>query len=484
MQPAPPAQPLQRRRSSVADAFGKTAVVQGLQRAASIVKIVGEGSPTHPTFAAQVSGSAPPKAAAPPLFVFRHHQLGKKSLLSPEGRSVATDSITSPYHPLDAQVRQDREQRKSIIAASMHEPSLAHLVVETRKEKLPLEQLEASHSVLNTLAHSVNRRQSVSSPFVAFAESEPEDQEVEATNELWAAVATTNSERRECRKQLLNSSLQERVKPRWWRHLSLRDFSDYLSPGLFNDDELERGSDSDDEGAHNDGENVSKQSVGGESLDVQSPATERPRGNNTASDQSVTAPPRSNKSMVIKKSNMPLHLSSNLLNPWTQHVTQRPPSHWTTPRRHGVHGGKSVGEIGTLTTVASRDFIAAANSLIGICQAEERLLRMTIERSERSDAAKNYYAACAAAKPQPPIADPTLMVLVAEVQSREDILEHEVMSLEWLVTATVLLPAQVAIAERDQNRAVNFYLQVLKEGQPKNQVIPMDEQVAALLRSS
>lgn len=399
-------------------------------------------------------------------------------------QSAATEVSSTPAHPLDAQLRQDREQRKSIIAASMHEPSLAHLIVETRKEKLPLDQLDSSHTNAS-LVHSVNRRQS--GTFVAFSDNPADTDEggadVDNTNELWATVVSTNTERRENRKLLMHGTLDERVNPRWWRHLSLRDFSDFLTPGLFDEDELERGSDSDADATRDD-DAVSKRSVGGESVDVQSPNTESPAGGGrTASDHSMTAPPRSTKSMITKKSNTPLDLKSNFLNPWTQHVTQRPPSHWTTPRRHGVHGGKSYGEIGTLTTVASRDFVAAANSLIGICQAEERLIRLTIERSERSHAATLYYALGATTKPQPPHADATLMALVAEAESREDILEQESMSLDWLVTGHVLLPAQVAIAERDRSRAVNFYLQVLKEGQPKNQVIPIDEAIGALLPS-
>ncbi|CUF95983.1 Hypothetical protein, putative [Bodo saltans] len=297
MQPQPPQQSLQRRRSSVSDAFGKSAVVQGLHRANSIVTIAtGMESPSLARSGTSTYGCSPAskvKPVAPPLFMFRHHQHAKDAQKMHLDQSAATEVSSTPAHPLDAQLRQDREQRKSIIAASMHEPSLAHLIVETRKEKLPLDQLDSSHTNAS-LVHSVNRRQS--GTFVAFSDNPAEADEggadVDNTNELWATVVSTNTERRENRKLLMHGTLDERVNPRWWRHLSLRDFSDFLTPGLFEEDELERGSDSDADATRDD-DAVSKRSVGGESVDVQSPKTERPvGGGRTASDHSMTAPPR------------------------------------------------------------------------------------------------------------------------------------------------------------------------------------------------
>lgn len=475
MQPAPPQSALshQRRSSAIAEAFGRVAVTQGLERAASSVWGAVESSPT-PARSSRQSNTQ--------LFTFRQHH-ARKSVQSPSAGRDSSPSHRHNHHPLDAQARQDREQRKSIIAASMHHPSLSHLVVHSRKDTLDLDQLESTPQKTSlSSAHSAGRR---SGSFVAFPESATSVEGVEdaETNRLWETVVSTNAELKERRKLMVHSKLEERVNPRWWRHLSLRDFSDFLTPGLFEDEELDAASDSDVEKGEICGEDAtSKHTAGAESMNVQS-GTGPPVPPGVDSNQ-PDPPPRSTRSIVLKKPLSALHISCNLLNPWTQHVTQRPPSHWTTPRRHGVHGGKSYGEIGTLTTVSARDFVAAANSLIGVCQAEERLLRLTLERSERSDAAVLFQALSGAEKDEAPLGDAALMLLVAETQAREDVAELEGMSLEWLVTRHVLLPAQVAMAERERIRAVNFYLEILKENQPKNGAIPMDEEVAALLSTN
>jgi hypothetical protein len=169
-------------------------------------------------------------------------------------------------------------------------------------------------------------------------------------------------------------------------------------------------------------------------------------------------------SLQFKTPAHPLDIRLQNVSAWTQHITSRPPSHWLAPRRHGVHNGKSTAEIGMLTTICTRDYVAACNSCLGICQAEERISRLNVEREHRSFLASLFQQFVFASRPRlPPSTDPLLLLSVAEVESREDILEEEALNLDWLVARDVILPTEISVAEAQQSEAIRKLLDVLRQ---------------------
>lgn len=420
--------------------FGPPLVV-GVERKRS--NISGRAPSSDRSSAALVRSSSVAFAAATkqvakkdvgPLFQFRRGT-----------RELPVEANPSPQRSTTKPVDDLADHRLATMASATYTySSLAHLVIEGRRDVLPLDRIPEIGSSVQDDGQSIAIHKDNS------------------TDSLWQTVTASNFAAREQRYAERHESVSERVNPRWWRHLSLHHFSDFLTPGLFTDAELDAVSSSDED-----------ECEGGRSATgaIATPNHSDVLGNATTSSRWQPA----------NTTTSALYISNNTVSPWTQHVTTRPASHWMTPRRHGVHNGKSFGEIGTMTTVSFKDYIATANSLIGICQTEERTVRMEIERSERSAAAMLYHFRTSTQRQYDNSCDALLMLSVAETQEREDLFEQEEQSLENDIMLSVLLPAEVACAESARNRSIVYYLEVFKAKQPTNELVSIDDEIAKML---
>lgn len=422
---------MQRRVSAVSAAFGSPAMSQGRSRKHSAVDLMQR----------QLTAAANAEIQPPSMFVFRSHA---------EARAVTGGyredaSLGKELHrgPSQQVLRKlDREQRRSIVVEALAEDSLAHLVVESKKDKLHLP-VENTPAIMST-----------SAAYAAFVEDDDPDA-------VWAHVRNENKERSSRRHEEQLQDIANRLDPKWWRHFSLRDFSDFLTPGLFSQEELECASESDGDDTVGNGTALSSPSP--KKKDSMEVIPTEPSSAESKETSLHVVERRSTAYYLSKKQKSSTDLTHQCVTAWTQHITVRAPLHWLTPRRHCVHNGKSRAEIGTLTTVCVRDYAAMMNSLLGTCQAEERVLRLSIERTADCDVARLYQAYLYAKKPSPACADATLLLIVAETESREDIIEYEEIEMQWLLETEVVAPCEIAIAARESQRAKEAHIQILKE---------------------
>lgn len=425
-----------RRKSSVADVFG---VAKSTPNQLHLIQ-------TQRSFI-RVTDSK-----LPPMFAFKQHESlrtaarshlrsnndGASFSMGNAGGGASLAASPSQHDTIEENRRKDREERRNQVneALGVH---LGHLVVESRKDKLVLPS---------------DDDRSVTEEHDDFCG----DDDGTDIDELWKRVAAANRFAKSKLKSK-NSELQDRINPRWWRHLCLRDFSEFLSPGLFCTEELLLSSESENDDDLGADQRRGASSDVHDSLVVMSATT---HSNDDATSLRVDAS-RAVKHLVVHQQLPPLHLDHQFVSAWTQHVTTRHAAHWLTPRRHNMHSGKSVAEIGTLTTVSMKDFVVMANSLMGICQTVERVSRLELEREEQCELAALYQLRIFQERPSNPFVDVTLRLTVAESEEREDIVDDEKLALEWLIALHVVAPYQIAAAEREKERAVFTYLSIANE---------------------
>jgi hypothetical protein len=215
--------------------------------------------------------------------------------------------------------------------------------------------------------------------------------------------------------------------PCWWQRLCLFNLANFLTPGLF------------------DGSAESEE----EESDTLSLSVATGFSKDSAVNDAHPLP-----WMVPVQQPPRLHIIRELQWPWVHSIVKRHELYWASRRRQHLLRGRTVGEIGTLTTVSSRDYAAVHNSLYSILATHEEVERIFIERCRHQELAGISIAEAYNFKLarlvdlDSPVPDPLITVAVQELDERDDVTEEYEESVHWHLLIHVTLPLKLALSRR------------------------------------